>query len=106
MQIEGAWRRAGSMFRTTSMPTTRRWRGCSEAEISRESATELILSPTTRVWVSVASVWEIAIKHKLGRGDMPVSSQDAVRYFGESGYRLLAIEAEHVVTVEALPTHH
>lgn len=88
------------------MPTTRRWRGCSEAEISRESATELILSPTTRVWVSVASVWEIAIKHKLGRGDMPVSSQDAVRYFGESGYRLLAIEAEHVVTVEALPTHH
>ena len=67
---------------------------------------ELILSSTTRVWVSVASVWEIAIKHKLGRGNMPVSSQDAVRYFGESGYRLLAIEAEHVVAVEALPTHH
>ena len=56
--------------------------------------------------VSVASVWEIAIKHSLGRGDMPVSSQDAVRYFTASGYRLLAIESEHVVAVEALPAHH
>lgn len=33
---------------------------------------------------------------------MPVSSQDAVRYFQESGYRLLPIEAEHVVAVEEL----
>lgn len=40
------------------------------------------------------SVWEIAIKYALGRGDMPVSSQDAVSYFNESGYRFLAIEAE------------
>jgi PIN domain nuclease of toxin-antitoxin system len=40
-------------------------------------------------------VWEIAIKHSLGRGDMPVSSQDAMmRYFQESWYRFLAVEAE------------
>lgn len=71
-----------------------------------QTARELIRSPKTTVWVSVASVWEIAIKHSLGRGDMPVSSQDAVRYFHESGYRLVAIEAEHVVAVEGLPTHH
>lgn len=63
-------------------------------------------SPKTMVWVSVASVWEIAIKHALGRGDMPVSSHEAVHYFGEAGYRLLAIEAEHVVKVESLPKHH
>ena len=37
---------------------------------------------------------------------MPVSSQDAVRYFNASGYRLLAIEPEHVVAVESLPAHH
>ena len=37
---------------------------------------------------------------------MPVSSQDAVRYFQESGYRLLPIEAEHAVTVEELPVYH
>jgi len=71
-----------------------------------QKARTLILSPKTTVWVSVASVWEIAIKHALGRGDMPVSSQDAVRYFRESDYRLLTIEAEHVVAVEELPAHH
>lgn len=40
-----------------------------------QKARELILSPRTTVWVSVASVWEIAIKHSLQRGEMPVSSQ-------------------------------
>jgi PIN domain nuclease of toxin-antitoxin system len=37
---------------------------------------------------------------------MPVSSQQAVGYFRESGYRFLAIEAEHAVAVEGLPAHH
>jgi PIN domain nuclease of toxin-antitoxin system len=69
-------------------------------------ARDLITSPKSTVWVSAASVWEIAIKRALGRGDMPVSSQDAMRYFLESGYRFLPIEAEHAVAVEDLPTHH
>ena len=71
-----------------------------------QKAREHIQSSQTTVWVSAASVWEIAIKHALGRGDMPVSSQDAVRYFCESGYRFLAVEAEHAVAVENLPAHH
>lgn len=69
-------------------------------------AKALIQSPTAIVWVSVASVWEIAIKHALARGDMPISSQEAIDYFRESGYRFLAIEAEHAAAVEALPAHH
>lgn len=69
-------------------------------------ARDLIQSPKTTVWVSAASVWEIAIKHSLGRGDMPVSSQDALHYFQESGYRFLPIEAEHAIAVEELPAHH
>ena len=71
-----------------------------------QKARELIQSPKTSVWISAASVWEIAIKHSLGRGDMPVSSQDAERYFRESGYRFLAIEAEHAVAIEGLARHH
>lgn len=71
-----------------------------------QKARDLITSPKTTVWVSAASVWEIAIKHGLGRGDMPVSSQDAARYFQESGYRFLPIEAEHAIAVEELPPHH
>ena len=69
-------------------------------------ARDLIASPKTSVWVSAANLWEIAIKHSLGRGDMPVSSQNAMRYFLESGYRFLAVEAEHAIAVEDLPAHH
>ena len=71
-----------------------------------KAARELIASPKTVVWVSAASVWEIAIKHALGRGDMPVTCQDASRYFQESGYRFLPIESEHAIAVEGLPAHH
>ena len=37
---------------------------------------------------------------------MPVSSQDAIGYFRESGYRFLAIEPEHAAAIEDLAAHH
>ena len=69
-------------------------------------ARELIESPKSTVWISAATIWEIAIKHSLGRGDMPVSSRDALRYFSESGYRFLPVEPEHAAAVEDLQPHH
>ncbi len=69
-------------------------------------ARELIQSPKNTIWVSVASIWEIAIKHSLGRGDMPVSSREALQFFEDAGYRILNIQAEHVVAVEELAAHH
>ncbi|MBK6675700.1 MAG: type II toxin-antitoxin system VapC family toxin [Rhodocyclaceae bacterium] len=69
-------------------------------------ARDLIQSPNSAVWVSAATVWEIAIKHGLGRGEMPVSGQDALRYFRDAGYRLLPVEPEHAAAVEELPAHH
>jgi len=71
-----------------------------------KKAREMIESPRTSIWISAATVWEIAIKHSLGRGDMPVSSQEALRYFQESGYRFLPIEPEHAAAVEDLAAHH
>lgn len=71
-----------------------------------QRARDLINAPKTTVWISAASIWEIAIKYSLGRGDMPVSSRDALRYFVDSGYRFLSVEVEHVVAVEELPPHH
>lgn len=50
--------------------------------------------------------WEIAIKSSLGRGDLPVFSRDALRYFLESGFQMRAIDAEHALAVETLPAHH
>ena len=70
------------------------------------TARELILSPRATIWISVASIWEISIKHSLGRGEMPVSGKDAIRYFRDAGYQFLAIEPEHAAAIETLPRHH
>ena len=66
----------------------------------------LIEAPHASVWVSAVSLWEIAIKHALARGDMPISGQQALAHFQASGFRLLAVEAEHAVAVEQLALHH
>ena len=55
---------------------------------------------------SLASIWEISIKHGLERGDMPVSGKDALRYFTKLGYRCLSIEPEHTAAVVDLPAYH
>ncbi len=71
-----------------------------------DKARELISNPRNTIWVSAVSIWEIVIKHGLGRGDMPVSGDMALGYFRQAGYRVLAIEAEHAAAVETLPSHH
>ena len=81
------------------------WAITDSPELSKK-ARELIESTRSTVWISAATVWEIAIKHSLGRGDMPVSGQDALHYFQESGYRFLPVEPEHAAAVEDLPSHH
>ena len=58
------------------------------------------------VWVSAASLWEIAIKHALGRGDMPISAGKALEHFRASGIRILTVQAEHALAVESLPPIH
>jgi PIN domain nuclease of toxin-antitoxin system len=72
-------------------------------------ARELITEPTNDVFVSVANLWEIAIKRALARGranDMPISAQEALGYFREAGYTVLDIAPAHAVAVETLPHLH
>jgi PIN domain nuclease of toxin-antitoxin system len=69
-------------------------------------ARDLIIAPGNTIWVSAASVWEIAIKHSLGRGDMPVSGAQALALFEEAGFVLLAVSGEHAAAVAQLPAHH
>lgn len=71
-----------------------------------DPAREWIGNPRNTVWVSSASLWEIAIKRNLGRGDMPVSAREALDYFQRAGYRILPIEPEHTLALENLPPHH
>ena len=69
-------------------------------------ARRLIEAPDNTVTVSAVSLWEIAIKRALGRGDMPITAAQALAYFRQAGYELLDISAAHAVAIEALPAIH
>ena len=59
------------------------------------------------VFVSAATMWEIAIKHPLGRSDAPpVSGHQAMVEFDAAGFALLDVTAAHAAFVERLPLHH
>lgn len=58
----------------------------------------------TAVYVSVASVWEVALKHALGKidGD-PRAFKTAISGFG---FEELTIQSGHVIATVALPAIH
>jgi PIN domain nuclease of toxin-antitoxin system len=60
-----------------------------------------------RVSVSVVAIWEIAIKHQLGRADAPpLSGHQAIAEFENAGFNLLDVTAGHAAFVERLPPLH
>ncbi|MEI9963725.1 MAG: type II toxin-antitoxin system VapC family toxin [Caulobacteraceae bacterium] len=71
-------------------------------------AADLIADPDNEILVSVASLWEIAIKHAQARrpGDMPMSAKQALESFLAAGYALLGVSAEHALAVGDLPLVH
>ena len=71
-----------------------------------QEACSRIISPQNEIYFSAASVWEIAIKHRLARREMPISGKDAAELFLESGYIELVINSLHTAATEDLPMHH
>ena len=66
----------------------------------------LIEDRENRIFVSAASLWEIAIKHASGRGGIPFSADQALRHFIEAGYELLDMRPSHAVVTGTLPPIH
>ena len=63
-----------------------------------------IEDPANRVFVSIASLWETAIKFSLKR---VVADPEALREAAErDGFSLLPIDARHCSAVARLPHHH
>jgi PIN domain nuclease of toxin-antitoxin system len=55
---------------------------------------------------SVVSLWEVAIKASLGRGDLQVNPHALRMGLLQEGFRELPIQVEHVLAVQHLPWIH
>ena len=72
-------------------------------------AHSLISERSNDVFVSVVSLWEIAIKYALrgrGAGAIRISTVEAQRDFTGAGYVILPILPAHVAMLETLPGLH
>lgn len=69
-----------------------------------ESASATIADPMTEVYVSVVSLWEIAIK--VGKGKLRADLEEITEQIALMDFRMLAVEADHVRTYARLPTLH
>jgi PIN domain nuclease of toxin-antitoxin system len=82
------------------------WWLADDPELSYE-ARDLLADPRTSAYVSAASVWEIAIKVKLGRLDLGAAGVMAdVVEIAANDFTELPIHARHAAAAGALPRHH
>lgn len=69
-----------------------------------DEARNIIESPEHEKYVSVASIWEIVIKHAKHPEAMPVSGDSVARHCEKCGIQLIPITKEHALTVASLKT--
>jgi PIN domain nuclease of toxin-antitoxin system len=66
----------------------------------------LLEDPTHEVLFSAASIWEIAIKARLGRADFAVRPEEIARAARDTGFTELPVRADAAAQVVDLPLHH
>lgn len=68
-----------------------------------------LISNADEVFVSAASVWEIAIKHAHDRARLSwiaISGEQALAKFREAGLELISVSPEHAAAIDRLPPLH
>lgn len=70
------------------------------------SARVTISDSSNDIVISMASLWEIAIKHSLGKLDLPRPFEELEASLYAEGFRVLPIQVEDLKKVISLPFHH
>lgn len=66
----------------------------------------LLDDPQNEPVFSSASLWEIAIKHGLGRDDFKIEARSLRRGLLDNGYEELPVSGAHAVAIGGLPPIH
>lgn len=81
------------------------WTAADSPRLSK-SARDLISNPVNEPVFSVVSLWEIAIKGRLGRDDFRADPRLLRRSLIENGFQELPVTGDHAVAVDGLPDIH
>ena len=71
-----------------------------DSDMLDSPSSRILADPGNEVYVSLASAWEIEIKHSIGKLD--VSSEDFISDCKAMGFNLLSINEKHITTLSFL----
>jgi len=71
-----------------------------------QTAKRLILDPSNRKFISIASAWELAIKISLGKLEFTGKSAGFTLLAQTNGFIVIPIETAYLTVVELLPSIH
>jgi PIN domain nuclease of toxin-antitoxin system len=82
------------------------WWDSQRAKLS-PNALELCQNPANTLTLSVASVWEMQIKHQLGKLTLHLPLREILEaQVQQNALDILPIEVSHVLALDQLPLHH
>jgi PIN domain nuclease of toxin-antitoxin system len=82
------------------------WAITEDPQLSR-TAREVFLAPSSDLFFSVASIWEILIKVQIKKLSLPPPAMPYVReHLARNRIQVLPIQIDHVARLEELPLHH
>jgi PIN domain nuclease of toxin-antitoxin system len=71
-----------------------------------KAARDLIADKRNRIFASVASMWEVAIKRSIKPDRMPIGGVEFLHFCEEAGYESLPIRERHMIALESMPSIH
>lgn len=77
------------------------WAIADTAKLSDEMV-QMLESRGNEIYYSVASIWEVAIKHKIKPEQMPMPEEEFVQLCENTGFVQLPIKAEHIFLLKTL----
>ncbi len=76
-----------------------------DTELSQTARTTIEADNTIN-FVSIASLWELAIKISLGKLELKTPFNQISRQIEENGFEVLPITLEDTMTLSSIPFHH
>jgi PIN domain nuclease of toxin-antitoxin system len=81
------------------------WAVSGNEKLSRKAGE--IFTGSSDLWLSVASIWEILMKVKIGKMQLPTPAGPyLVRKMAENQIQTLPVVLDHALRIETLPMHH
>jgi len=71
-----------------------------------ENSKKIIIDLNNNCFVSVASLWEIAIKYSLNKLQLTSSLEETFDIIRENQFSILPITEAHILELKNLPFHH